>query len=171
MLTAKDMQFRYKRFPYTFRRVTGRVVVTPGQVKLETLQSRHGKMTASISGTLRLSETGDDGRLRIVARNLPIDKELLAAIPADILPLAKRFRPGGLCDADIQEFTFTRRRAQAALEPPTISETLAEKAEKAKKPAPEPDVVDFTARGAVTFHGVTLDFGFGPRVLTGSIEG
>jgi len=162
LLNARNMQIRYKEFPYTFRGVTGKALVTPGRVELIDMHAAHGKMTAAIGGVITTDQAGCDVEMKISAKNLPVDEELLAAIPPDILPLAKRVKPGGYCDMEIDKFTF--KRAAAASQPASRTATQPGEADKTVP-------VQWNADGKLAFRDVSLDFGFGPRVLTGSITG
>ena len=162
ILDAKDMTIRYRDFPYTFRGVTGRAVVSPGHVHLEEMKARHGDMTATISGDIRsTAHDGTETKLSISARNVLIDKELLAAIPSEIVPLAKQFSPGGRFNAEIENFTF--RRKGPTTQPATGAPS--------NRPSPKSADVSWIAEGRVGFRDVSVDIGFGPRSFTGEIQG
>ncbi len=156
-LDAKDMTIRYREFPYTFHGVTGTAEVWPGRVKLTNMQASHGKMQASISGEIFSGDKGDDATIQISAEDLPFDKEFLAAIPAEIVPLSNRFQPGGNCNAEITRLTFHR-------DPPPTTQP-------ADKDKTQPRKVTWSVEGKLGFDDVSLDIGFGPRKLTGALEG
>ncbi|GAG09705.1 unnamed protein product, partial [marine sediment metagenome] len=107
-LRPEDMQVRYEGFPYPFRGVTGTIVVTPDGAELIELTAQDGDMWVRIDGTIEYAD-GLRGRgLSLTARNVPIDEELLAAVPQDLAALAERFAPGGVCDMDISRLDFQR---------------------------------------------------------------
>ena len=105
-LRPEDMRVRYEGFPYPFRGVTGTIVVTPDGAELIELTAQDGDMWARIDGTIEYAD-GLRGRgLSLTVRNVPIDEELLAAVPQDLAALAERFAPGGECDMDISRLDF-----------------------------------------------------------------
>lgn len=158
-VNAKDASLRYRDFPYTFRHVKGKAVVTPGVVTLETMQARDGTMQADVSGVIRHAPDGaQDVVLRVSAKHLPIDENMLAAIPTEVVPLAKRIGPGGNVSAEIQKLQI-RRPPRSTTQPGATT-----------APA-DPPPVSWTAEGDVTLHDVVMDIGFGPRKLTGRIAG
>ncbi|MCD4825186.1 MAG: hypothetical protein K8S55_11305, partial [Phycisphaerae bacterium] len=179
VILPREMTIRYKDFPYTFRGITGEVEIRRGRVKLKGLRAGHKKMRACISGEIVSSdEKGQTATLKVNVKGLAVDKEFLAAIPPDVLPLAKRFQPGGSCDVNISELTF--RRAPVAKKKPAAKSAAkpagksSEKSAVAKAKAKIPPALSFeqwSAKGEVKFKDMTVDFGFGPRKFTGSING
>ncbi len=159
IVEATDASLRYHDFPYTFQGVSGKAVVTPGVVTVEKMHTEKDGMQADVSGVIRHTPDGaQDVMLQITARNLPIDKELLAAVPSDVVPLVKRISPGGLVNADIQSLHITR---------PASGDISSGDVGGVTPPAG----ATWTAAGGVAFRDVVMDLGFGPRKMTGSIAG
>ncbi|MBN1942328.1 MAG: hypothetical protein JW849_03440 [Phycisphaerae bacterium] len=157
---TKDASLRYEDFPYTFRHVAGRAVVTPGVVNIEKMQSRQGEMQADVSGVIRHTPDGArDVTLHVSAQNLPIDKEFLAAVPKEVVPLIERIAPGGKVDAELKTLHI-RRPPNASTQPGATN-----------PPTSAPSAVAWNAEGNVTFRDLVLDIGFGPKKMTGRIVG
>ncbi|MBN1555025.1 MAG: hypothetical protein JXA11_09780 [Phycisphaerae bacterium] len=153
-IRAEDASLRYRDFPYTFRNVAGLAVVTPGVVNLETMRSGDEKIYTEVSGVIRHTPDGaQDVVLRISANNLSMDKNLLEAIPAEVVPLIQRITPGGTINADIQSLHIHR--------PPTAT----------TQPGATTQPAAWDAEGKVELRDVIVDFGFGPRKMTGSLTG
>lgn len=165
---AKGMTFRHEAFPYTFRGLRGRAILSPGRVELQKLSSTHDKATAEINGVISSTDTSDDATLRISARNLPLDKDLLAALPEDLLPLGKWFRPGGRVNAELAEIRFHRPnvKPEKRAVPKPLSQSLQE-----AQPKDKSNLLWWTVRGSVAFRDAAVDIGFGERTLTGVITG
>lgn len=89
---------RYFRFPYPVSDITGRVRLADGVLHLDGLVGRHG--SALIAGHGRVLGTDAWAGLDLVfdATNVPLDGQLLAALPADYQQLWHDARPVGLCD-------------------------------------------------------------------------
>jgi len=163
VIDATDASLRYRDFPYTFQGVTGRAVVTPGVVTIEKMHAEKDGMQADVSGVVRHAADGaQDVMLQITARNMPVDKELLAAVPPDVVPLVKRISPGGLMNADIQSLHITRPASPDAL-PDTQPASVTVNDSSAG--------ASWEAAGGVAFRDVMMDLGFGPRKMPGSRAG
>jgi hypothetical protein len=167
VLDAHDMSIRHKDFPYRIRGITGRARVRPGKVTFEDVRARQGQMRTELKGEFTTSPGGRrDVDIALRVRNLPLDRELLEAIPQDALPLARKLAPGGTVSVDLRNLTLSRRPAgKADEEPRRISEA---DSQPATRPASK---LDWSAEGELDFQDVTLDFGFGPRTLSGTLDG
>jgi len=108
VLTPQGMDIRYEGFPYPLTGVSGAVVVTPGRAELIGLTAREGDMSVRVDGTIEYGDGLRGRELSVKARNVPIDEDLLAAVPSDIAALARRFTPGGVCSMDIDRLEFRR---------------------------------------------------------------
>lgn len=152
---------RYREFPYTFRNVKGKAIVTPGLVVLENMQASDGKTQTEVTGEIRQGKDGSqDVVLRVSAKNLRVDKDLLGAIPPEVMPLATRIAPGGRINAEITRLAIHRPpppTTQPTTQPAALSATQGE--------------VTWNAEGSVAFRDVVLDMGFGPRKMTGRLTG
>ena len=163
LVNAKDMQIRYRDFPYTFRGISGQVVVTPGRVDLADVLSAQGSMRSRLSGTILMDDRGSRATLAIRAKDVPIDEALLAALPSELAPLAERFRTSGTCNVDLKRLEFTR---PAATEP-------SPPASKAADSAPAMVAASRTTwsvEGSISAASAVLDLG-GPKTITGTVTG
>ena len=167
VLDAKGMQVRYEDFPYTLSDVVGRAVATPDGVTLRDVTATHGSAKLRVDGEVSLDPNGEAMDLRVVGTNVPIDRELLAAVPASLAPLGKRFRPGGRCDLDLKRFWIRRPPAPGAGPADT---------RPAVPPAPTTRPSDapslrWSAEGRVAFRDATVDLGLGHKTLSGTLSG
>lgn len=164
VLRPDTMAVRYEDFPYTLKGVVGEAVATPEGVKLKDISAAHGRAKFAISGDLKLGETSETARLSLSGTNVPIDRELLAAVPATLAPLARRFRPGGTCQIDLKDFRVSRLLSpdrKAASQPATVP---------ASRPAAG-GAVSWAVNGRVAFQDATIDVGLGHKRLSGSLDG
>ncbi|MGB2822964.1 MAG: AsmA-like C-terminal region-containing protein [Phycisphaerae bacterium] len=164
VIRADGMSVRYEDFPYTLEGIVGEAVATPEGVKLKDMAAAHGRAGFVISGDLTFGEASEAASLSLRGKDVPIDQELLAAVPASLAPLAGRFRPGGTCDIDLKDFRVLRVLAPgpgAATRPTTAP---------ASRPAAKGEV-SWSMKGQVAFHGATIDVGLGHKRLSGSIDG
>ena len=164
VLQADGLAVRYQDFPYSLADMVGQAVATPEGVTLSKVEARHGQARFVISGDLKWQETSESARLSLQGTKVPIDPELLAAVPGTLAPLAGRFRPGGTCDIALKDFQISRRIAPGgkASSRPTSG------------PASGPAAagpVSWSMTGEVAFHGATLDVGLGHKTLSGSLRG
>ena len=162
VLDANAMTVRYEDFPYKLTGVVGRAVATPVGVTLEDMIARHGPALLRVSGTMKLDGQSESARLSLRGTNVPIDDELLAALPRTLAPLAKRVRPGGSCGFDMKDFRIERRARPSPASRPATQPTTA--------PA-GPSDVRWSMDGQVSFRGATMDLGLGHKTLTGSLTG
>ncbi len=175
-IDARGVDVTYREFPYTFRSLTGRVIVKPGKIVLENLLAKQGRMSTAISGEVTLGEFRDEARLSIRASNIPIDKELLGALPPTLGPLTKRLRPGGECDINFRDLRVVHTRAAATSRPATTGPVTAVtwsvrasgkqgdagEAKPGQKQKPP---------GLIVLRDAVVDFGFGPRRVSGKLYG
>lgn len=170
VVDAQRMEIRYEEFPYTFRNVRGRAVVTPGKVVLQDMRAGEGNTSITLSGTILTEGDTRSAQLQVITKGLPIDDAFLEAIPDDIVPLAKHFQPGGTVDASLEELRFVRGSSLdrlTARDPDRLSKTLRTSTDGAVNSASP----KWSVRGGMSFKEVSLDIGFGARTLTGSIRG
>ena len=79
-LIPTNATIKCEYFPVTLRGVKGTVLATPQRVEIKDLASRHGAASVSVSGVIVPSKAGHDVTLKLSGANLPIDKELIAAL-------------------------------------------------------------------------------------------
>ena len=161
-LRPRGMQVRYCDFPYTLRDVVGEAVATPGGVVLTGVAAAHGPARLLVNGELTIGPHGEDANLVVSGTNVPIDEELLAAMPSSLAPLARRFQPGGRGNVRLESFRISRSPAAGgpAAGTPTSSPT--------SRPGGN---VRWSMKGLVAFNGATIDVGLGHKTLSGSLRG
>jgi len=162
VLDAKDMDITYKEFPYPLRGISGRVVATPGRVDLHPLTGSHGKVRATISGSIVQGPKLQRANLAIRAGSIPVDKELLGAMPKEMAPLLERFQVGGTCEINLTSLLVTKS-LRAVTRPASAPATAATTAGA--------NLLAWSADGSVTFKDVAFDIGMGHQKLTGSLKG
>jgi len=164
VLRPDTMAVRYEDFPYTLEGMVGEAVATPEGVKLTDISAAHGRAKFAIRGDLTLDEASESASLSLRGKNVPIDRELLAAVPATLAPLAERFRPGGTCQIDLEDFRVSRLlpRGREATSRPSTS--------PASRPAAG-GAVSWSAKGRMAFQSATIDVGLGHKRLSGSLTG
>jgi len=151
VLSPQDMQVCYEAFPYPFVGLSGTIVLTPDLVELINLTTRDGEMYASINGMIEYG-SGLHGRdLSLTAKNVPIDEDLLAAVPEDLAALSKRFSQGGVCNMDISRLDFLRvpRPEGQADDPPLL----------------------WYAEGTIGVADAVISLGLGEKSMSGHVTG
>jgi hypothetical protein len=150
VIQPDQMQFQYDPFPYTFRGVTGQIVITPGLVQLTDITSAHDGMTARLDGNIQFAHGVGGRRLTLAIDNAPIDAELLAAMPPELAPLVEQVIPGGMCSVNLVRLDFER----------------AEPTEE----TPEP-LLEWFAQGTIRVDGAQVALGMDPKTIDGSVQG
>jgi len=95
-------------FPYAAKDVQGtlRIEKDDGPVHVKFLELRGGREggTFSAVGELQIMEKGQDDilDLRITAKNMPVDKQLVDALPAPVDEIVRSFDPSGRGDATVR---------------------------------------------------------------------
>ena len=153
---ATDMQIVPATFPYPFRGIAGNVIITPGGAEIPELTSAVGSMEATVQGQIAPRADGDWAELVVTARNLPVDRALLKALPDELAPLVKRIKPGGTCTVDLKRLGFLYRPAEVAA-------AAATKPAEAEKP--------WVVKGRVLLSGASADLGSGHNRIGGTIDG
>lgn len=87
-------------FPYVIDGVTGSVRIRPDSVVLEGIEGRHGDTAVAASGEVGLAMQ-PRARLLVTARSLALDKDLYAALPADVRSTWDRINPQGSADMSL----------------------------------------------------------------------
>ena len=99
-----DCQVTFAEFPLPLDNVRGKVMFTPGEVRIENLTARHGDLRLSMAGCLPL----DSGPVRVhlnslEARNLVFSDELRRAMPWRLKRLWRDVQPTGTCDLYLRD--------------------------------------------------------------------
>lgn len=158
-IAPKGMGITYADFPYPFGNVTGEAVATPGRVELKELRSVQGDLNVTLSGTIITDRVSEEATLAIGAKNMPIDANLIKALPGELAPFAGQFKKGGTCSAKLSDLHFVRRdRPSAATSP-------------ASGPASPQRDISWSADGTLAFDGAVVDIGQDAKTLTGNMAG
>ena len=164
LLVARDMQVRCEKFPYPIRGISGRIIATPGRIELDNLAADDGLMHAKVSGTMIYDPNGDSTQLTIDANGVPIDEQLLAAVPGEFAPLARRFRTGGTCSFKLKNVRFSRV-------------PLVDGKTTATRPGESPSLITWRVGDPnsddsyVSVKGAIMDLGFGVKTISGKFTG
>jgi hypothetical protein len=96
-----DAQGALTFFPYPVEHLTGRMSITDDHVDLIEATVKKGDASLVIDGIVRFGKDKPiDPHLRVTARNVPIDKDLLAALPKDRREWLEKLGVGGNLDVD-----------------------------------------------------------------------
>jgi len=163
VIRPMDLALRYVGFPYLTHAVGGKAIVTPGRVELHGILLRKNEMQGIISGTVLMDAKGEQADLRLQVRDMAIDQELLAAVPAGLAPLAGRFRPGGTCALNLSQLQYIRVAEAAGR-----TDGAAESDEPTTRPAHR---VTWRVDGSVAIDSALVDLGLGRKVLSGKVRG
>jgi hypothetical protein len=190
-LKAKGLDVSYEQFPYRFMNVRGTASAQPGKITLTDMTSHNGRASCTVNGTIVSDAAGDTADLNLRAANLPIDKDLLGAMPSELAPLAERFTPGGTFNADFEKLHIKRTliagispaigtsapsrpfSAPAATSPATMPATSPVRTPEGaptSKPASRWQFV-WSVTGSGSLNDAKIDIGFGEKTLSGMVSG
>lgn len=167
----RDMTVTYDGFPYKFSGVTGLVIARPGAV---TLQKLRCDRDYQLDGEIR--DKGRRLKLKIDARRVPLDRKLLAAMPAEFKTALSTVTPGGMLDVDIKDLTVIREKKPS----PTTSRASVPRMRIARattrprdKGAGDLSLVGsgWMAQGVLGLYDTTFDMAFGAKKLNGKLTG
>ncbi len=158
----KNARLRYEGFPYSFSGVNGTVTAAPSRIDIEDLRASQGAMQAGLSGSIITELGARQVDLRLWAREVPINQELLSAMPSEMSALTGRFSPGGTCDVDLSRLTLFRIEQPASQ--PAMSGQAASQPVEAFAPS-------WSAEGKVRFKEAELNLDFGRRTASGTVSG
>ena len=100
-LTLTDAAGVLAAFPYPFRHVTGVVRIRDGYADVENLATRRGDASLRVNGRVGWGRGPESQtRLDLSVRNLPIDDDLLAALPGERRDWLKHVGLSGKLDID-----------------------------------------------------------------------
>ena len=92
---------RYRRFPYDFEDVRGRLRFSPAGLFFEDIVAQHGSAQVRANGILNAARRAAGFDLHFEATNVPLDGDLYAALPPKYRRLWEQAAPLGLCDARV----------------------------------------------------------------------
>ena len=163
VVTPHDMKVTFDEFPYTFRGVNGTAVATPGVVDIPSMTAAWGDTHAGISGKIVSDEKTDKIRLvSVEARNLPLDKALLDAMPGELETFRGQLKSGGMLDVSFSSLEITRTDRAPASAPAASG--------PASAPASWRDAT-WSVNGTIGFKDMVLNLGQDAKTLTGKISG
>ncbi len=100
-LIARGATCHYFRFPYPFENARGRISFARGVTRLEGVRARHGSAQIDVFGQVDSPETWAGFDLRFRCVDVPLDRALYDALPAEYQRLWDRVAPLGLANVDV----------------------------------------------------------------------
>lgn len=111
---------RDARFPYPIQDIRGAIVVRDRNMVIPELRGRAGGDGAlRVTGRAQFDrDDGEETELTLQAVRVPVDADLLAALPPTVRRQVEAFRPQGTIDArvDLQQKNGARARIQAGIQ-------------------------------------------------------
>ena len=109
-LDLLDASGRIVGFPYPCRHVQGKLAVHDDYVDIEKVTISDGAATSVVSGRVRWADEDGHGqpldmKVNIVARSIPVDNDLLGAIPPEQTQWLRKLGVAGKLDVDGTVFT------------------------------------------------------------------
>ncbi len=101
-----DVEATYEKFPYPLKNLAGDLSFEEHDITISDLVSRYNGRTISFNG--KVTERNTDRPiydLSISAKDVPLDSELTAALPAKQRNFYEQFDMAGLADAEVKIFT------------------------------------------------------------------
>lgn len=98
IIDGRGSRCRYYQFPYEFHDVQGRVRLSEGRVHFENLCGRHGAGWACMEGLVNSTKSWTGFDLTFRGRNIALEQDLYAALPAKYQRLWQDAAPVGLCE-------------------------------------------------------------------------
>jgi hypothetical protein len=171
-IRGRDVRLKYAGFPYVLRGLRGTALVLPDRVELRDVTAEKGAMRMALSGTFPLDGMGKPAELALRATDLPLDAELLGALPAGV-GLFGRLRPGGTCGLDLTRLRLGGANRPAGASP--ASSAAAAGAGSASAPSsrvwtPLEGLSDWLLEGELSLKDAEANLGT-PAKITGSLVG
>ena len=157
----------YADFPRTVTGITGGIHAVPGRVTLVRLKAVEGKTRVDLNGEI---DTGKNtgAELVLTARDVPVDKRLIAAMGKVAPKGVKHIKPGGSISVQLDKLCFGSRC-------PAGKDATTRKAPGPKAPAPKAPAPTapqpWSVTGKVSFKDMGVDVGLGSKTLSGSFAG
>jgi len=161
-IRPRGIDITFAEFPYTFRNVTGELVATPDEIKIQPLHAKMDQAQAELRGTVRFhGERVEVDLTSVKAENFPLDEALLAAAPADFNTVTRHLSPGGTCTVALTKLSLLREPAPPATSAPTDESSAPADALR----------VTWACQGSATFHQAVVNLGEDPQPITGTFTG
>ncbi len=159
----QDMQVRYEGLPWAWSGMRGTVLATPGRIEMDHLTAEEGSLRFRMDGVITSGVEALEGNVSLTATDLPISRELVAALPTEIGGLMGRLAGGGSCDVDLRRLAWTTPKSSSATSSPA-SEASAATSKPVLQSAWE-------LEGNISLKGAVIDLDFGQRTLSGTLSG
>lgn len=166
LIRARDARLKYADFPYPFRGVTGVAEVTPGLVKLRDMSATDGRMKVLFNGRVTSDANQDVAELSIRAEDVPVNSDLLAALPTSVGMLS-RLKPGGTVNLDLRRLVLVSPSLFAASAPAAATGAATA---PATAPSPIRDLTEWRIEGEVGLRDAEIELGI-PVKVTGGLAG
>ncbi|MCO6439107.1 MAG: hypothetical protein J5J06_18595 [Phycisphaerae bacterium] len=114
LLTAHGGDALPRWFPYRVYDITGTIEMTPDGVVVPLLRGTRNGSEIEFSAWLSDSTRCAEGIMRVKARDVPADDDLLAALPDRYEQICRTFHLGGMFSADLE---LTRERCEDIMQP------------------------------------------------------
>ena len=163
-IRPRGMTMTYEGFPYEFGGITGLVIAEPETVTLQELKCDRDYQ---LDGEIR--DNGRTMKLKILARGVPLDKKLLAAMPGEFKTVMDTVTPGGTVDVNFEDLTIIHREADSPTTRPATMPFSA-LAGATTRPGEKQGIV-WGARGVLDLHDTTFNIAFGAKKLNGTLTG
>lgn len=99
---VKNASIKAEMFPYAITDVAGELTITPRTVVLKKFTGQHGPAKITLSGKARMGKKDSClERLVVEMKNVPLDGDLLAALPKDVREECEKLEPRGRADITV----------------------------------------------------------------------
>lgn len=96
-----DASGAFELFPYYIEHLQGKIVIGPGHVDIINAHARKGDQTLAVNGTVKFGDNQPlNPILSITARNLPVDRKLIDALPVEKREWLDKLGVTGIIDLD-----------------------------------------------------------------------
>jgi hypothetical protein len=95
----EDASIFHKDFPYQLSQGAGELAYSGGMLRLDGLAFRHGGARIDVSGSASMADGATD--LVIAGRGVPVEDEVMQALPEPVTLALKRVGVTGVADADV----------------------------------------------------------------------
>ncbi|HSZ59581.1 MAG TPA: hypothetical protein VK797_28315, partial [Tepidisphaeraceae bacterium] len=121
-LDLLDATGRLGPFPYPCRRVFGKVTIHTNRVEINDVTITSGAASAKVTGSVRWADDTDHGQpldmnVKVAAKDLPIDQELINAVPAEPRQWLIRLGVGGKLNCTGTVYTVLPDNWRASIVP------------------------------------------------------
>ena len=170
----REARFRYSRFPYPMRGVTGTLQILPGQARLENLTGYAGKSRVTLDGRIFTADGKEAADLAMTTEPLEIDRVLLAALPPGLAESLK-LEAGGTVELALKNLQIRPLAAtQPAVAAPGAPGPAATQPSTTSAPAGGLQSWERLAwgwTGRIVFKDANMALGLEAKRFTGWIDG